>query len=77
MLRRACIEKRDYTFDEASAAVRRLRSGDSKITKYRCPFASDHVEPVKNWHIGHTPKMHTMLTLAAMIRARQGYPLDR
>lgn len=77
VLARSCTDKRDYTVTEARAVVRRLRFGDSKITMYRCPFASDHTDPAKDWHIGHTPNLNTIKTLAAMIRARQGYPMSK
>lgn len=65
ILRHRCEGKRRFDARAArDAATRALKRGQD-VQPYRCSECS-------SWHIGHTPSMETVATIAQAIRHRAG-----
>lgn len=79
IVERACSKKIAYYPDAARAVARRMNrqdDNDHPVTAYRCPFASDHEDVTRRWHVGGVPSMRTLERLSVEIRRRQGYELE-
>lgn len=77
VVERSCKQKRCYTAADARKRVTQERGFGNKLSMYRCPFANEHADPAKRWHIGHAPSQRSLQAIANVIRERQGYKLDR
>lgn len=65
---RACLRKSRYSVAGARQRAAELTRPGQRISPYRCVFCGC-------WHVGHTPSMESIETLAAAIRER-AYPSE-
>lgn len=67
-------KKRYETYGHAAADARLLKVAQGEnCAPYRCPFSS--ITGGEHWHVGHTPSMESLLTIAAAIRFYGQYGL--
>lgn len=63
---RCCAGKKRYGANAARDIAAARSTSTIRISPYRCPFC-------EGWHVGHTPSMESVRTIAEAIRER-AYP---
>lgn len=62
-----CARKQVFGEHVARMVAERMRDRGERVSPYRCPF-SDEGGRAAHWHVGHAPRMETVVMVARAIR---------